>query len=164
MPINWQGVVAEHAEEELTKALNEYADERMSGETSETRSFDQYGWVSPMLAVASASRALAGTDLQHHHRFLSEAEEVRFAFVQGLNRLHATQLLYEDDISRSYDHDAERRARVSAENWQLLDEFRFEPAALSARVTTAQPSLLMLAVWLFGLLGGLALTGRALKP
>jgi methyl-accepting chemotaxis protein len=34
----------------------------------------QHGWFTPVLALADASRAVAGTDLRHHHRFLSAAK------------------------------------------------------------------------------------------
>jgi ABC-2 type transport system permease protein len=100
------------------------------------------------VAFASASRALAGTDLETHHKFLREAETLRFGFVQALNRVHAEQLVYADDIARSRDADAERRTRVDPAAWRVLDEFRFRTADLPTRLRTAAPSLVMLLCWM----------------
>ena len=164
LPVNLRGVVALYSEEKLTDTLNAYARTRMAGEARQVRRLQQYGWLSPALAVASASRAVSATDLDHYHRFLNEAEALRYAFVQALNDVHAKQLAYTDDINRSSDADAERRTRVSAENWQVLDEFRFEPAGLTERIHNAGPSLLMLIAWLGALLGSLLWAGRSLRP
>jgi ABC-2 type transport system permease protein len=100
------------------------------------------------VAFASASRTLAGTDLETHHRFLRESEALRFGFVQALNRVHAEELDYADDIRRSQDADAERRTRVDPAFWQVLDEFRFTPRPAAERRVAATPSLWMLLLWL----------------
>ena len=164
LPINFRGIVAQYAEEKLTETLNRYARERMANEARQVDRLERYGWLSPTVAIASASRALTGTDLEHYHRFLDEAEALRYAFVQSLNEAHATQLAYSDDINRSSDAEAERRTRVSADNWQVLDEFRFQPANLAERVANAGPALTMMFSWLGVLLAGLFWRGRSLAP
>jgi ABC-2 type transport system permease protein len=100
------------------------------------------------VAFASASRALSGTDLESHHRFLRESEAVRFNFVQALNRVHAEELDYADDIRRSQDADAERRTRVDPAFWQVLEDFRFTPRPAAERVDAAMIPLGMLLFWL----------------
>lgn len=92
-------------------------------------------------------------DLAHHHRFLQEAEALRYAFVQGLNRLHAEKLAYSDDVRRSGDALAEERTRVDATHWQLLDHFVFEPDAAGSRIAQARPQWLMLCLWCAVLVG-----------
>lgn len=164
LPVNIRGVVAEAAEASLTDVLNRYADERMAQEAAQARALAEFGWLSPTVAVAAASRALAGTDLVTHHRFLREAEALRFEFVQGLNRIHANQLAYVDDINRSRDADAERRTRVGADNWALLRAFRFVPAAPADRITSALSSWLMLAAWVAGVFLASAFVTRRLTP
>ena len=164
LPVNLRGIVAQYAEEKLTETLNSYAQARMADEARQVRRLERYGWLSPALAVASASRAISATDLYHHHRFLDEAEALRYGFVQALNDVHATQLAYSDDINRSSDAGAERRTRVSAENWRVLDKFRFEPANLTDRIENAKPALSMLLSWLVALIVGLYCAGRSLKP
>jgi ABC-2 type transport system permease protein len=148
LPVNLRGVVAQYAEEKLTRVLVEHAEARMAEERAQAQAAQRFGWLSPAVAFASASRALAGTDLESHHRFLRESEALRFGFVQALNRVHAEELDYADDIRRSQDADAERRTRVDPAFWQVLDEFRFTPRPAAERRVAATPSLWMLLLWL----------------
>ena len=162
LPVNWRGVVAEHSEAELTEMMNRYAEQRMDLEVKQADAIRQFGWLSPYLAIGAASRSLAGADLATHHRFLREAEQLRFDFVQGLNRAHAEQLTYQDDINRSRDAASERRTRISPENWRVLEEFEFRPAAASTRIRRAAPSIAMLALWLIAGLVAASLSARRL--
>ena len=156
LPVNFRGIVAEIAEEGLTEVFNKYAEERMAREADQARFAAAFGWLSPVVAVSAGSRALSGTDLATHHRFLREAETVRFDFVQGLNRVHIEQLAYSDDIRRNIDREASQRTRMSSENWKVLDEFSFEPDATGDRLARAGMPITMLIVWLLVLiLGGL---------
>ncbi len=164
LPVNLRGVVAQVAEERLTQALNRHAQAQMDGEARQAALLQRYGWFTPLLAVADASRAIAGTDLAHHHRFLREAEQLRYRFVQGLNRVHAEELRYADDIRRSRDAEAERRTRVDASHWRVLDSFSFKPADASTRLAHSAPSVGMLAVWLGLLCASLGWVGARLKP
>jgi ABC-2 type transport system permease protein len=164
LPVNLRGIVAQVGEQRLTETLNRYARAQMAAETRQAAVLASHGWITPLLAVAEASRALAGTDLAHHHRFLQEAEALRYAFVQGLNKVHAEKLAYSDDVRRSGDASAEERTRVDASNWQLLDRFRFEPDAASSRIAQAGPQWLMLGLWCSLLLGAGLWAGGRLKP
>ena len=137
LPINWRGLVAEASEAELTEVMNEYAERRMELEVRQSRHANSFGWLSPVLAVSAASRNLAGVDLETHHRFLREAEAIRYDFVQGLNRSHIEELSYDDDINRNQNAEASLRARIAPENWAVLDEFRFEPGAPEERFGAA---------------------------
>ncbi|MEM9054974.1 MAG: DUF3526 domain-containing protein [Pseudomonadota bacterium] len=164
LPINFRGVVAQTSEAELTDLMNEYADRRMGVESSQSSHVNQYGWVSPVIAISAASRYLSGTDLVTHHRFLREAEAVRFDFVQGLNQSHIDVLSYTDDINRGQSVEAALRARISSDNWQVLDEFVFTPAAPSERTASAMSQAIMLGVWLIALLAFGNTVCMRLKP
>jgi ABC-2 type transport system permease protein len=164
LPVNLRGVVAAYGERKLTETLNAHARRQMAAEERQAARLARHGWFTPVLALADASRAVAGTDLRHHHRFLQEAEALRYAFVQGLNRVHAEQLAYADDIRRSSDAEAERRTRVDAANWQLLQRFRFEPDAAGDRIARARPQGLMLLLWCGVLGAAVAWAGGRLKP
>jgi ABC-2 type transport system permease protein len=164
LPVNLRGIVSQVAEQKLTETLNTYARAQMAAETRQAAVLAGHGWLTPMLAVAEASRALAGTDLAHHHRFLQEAEALRYAFVQGLNKVHAEKLPYAVDIRRSVDEEASRRTRMDASNWQLLDRFDFEPAAASKRIAQAGPQWLMLCTWFAVFIGAAFWTGGRIKP
>ena len=164
LPVNFRGVVAEVNEADLTEVMNRYAEERMALEARQARFAEAFGWLSPVVAVSAGSRALSGADLATHHRFLREAEQVRFDFVQGLNRVHAEQLDYTIDINRSIDTASERRTRMSAENWNVLDEFGFEAAPAGERLTRAAPALTMLLAWFLVLTVGLVFASRRIRP
>ena len=164
LPVNLRGVVAQFGEQKLTETLNRYARAQAAAETRQAAVLANQGWFTPFLAVAEASRAVVGTDLAHHHRFLQEAEALRYAFVQGLNKVHAEKLAYSDDVRRSGDASAEERTRVDATNWQLLDRFRFEPDAAGSRIARAGPQWLMLCAWCVILVGTGFWAGGRLKP
>ena len=164
LPVNFRGVVAEASEAELTQVMNEYAERRMELEVRQSRHANGFGWISPVLAVSAASRNLAGVDLETHHRFLREAEAVRYGFIQGLNKSHIEELSYTDDINRNQGDEASLRARISPENWAVLGEFRFEPAAAGERLGAASSPLLMLGSWLAALAAASAFAGRRLQP
>ena len=164
LPVNFRGVVAQASEAELTEVMNEYAEQRMTIETRQSRHVARYGWLSPMLAMSSTSRFLSGTDLATHHRFLREAEAVRYDFVQGLNKSHIERLSYIDDINRGQSKEASQRARISAENWAVLDEFEFRPATQEERLNAAAGPFGALGIWFVGLLLAGMLTTARLKP
>jgi ABC-2 type transport system permease protein len=164
LPINWRGVVAGAGEAKLTALLNDYAEKRMQAEAAQSRIVTWFGLASPTLAVGAASRTLAGTDLATHHRFLRESEALRFDFVQGLNNLHATALTYADDAARSSDPEAERRTRVNAASWRLLDSFRFAPDPAAVRAARAALPLALMLGWLLALGGVIVAGARKLRP
>ena len=164
LPVNFRGIVASKSEEELTETLNAYAEKRMERERAQAAHLSAYGWMSPYLAIGGASRNLAGTDLDTHHRFLREAETVRFDFVQGLNEAHIGKLSYIDDINRNNGEEGNRRARIDAANWQVLNDFTFTPDPASDRLRRAMSKLLALALWFLGLLSMGLLAARRLTP
>lgn len=164
LPVNYRGVVAGYSEAKLTALLRQFAENRMQLEAQQSGVFAGFGLVSPTLAVGAASRALAGTDLATHHRFLREAETVRFGFVQALNEMHATQLSYADDARRSVDPEAEQRTRVNASAWRVLDQFRFTPDPALARIGRAALPLGLLVGWLVLLAALASIAARRLQP
>lgn len=164
LEVNIRGIVAQKAEKDLTDVLNTFAYKRMDGELRQVAMIADHGWFTPMLAVASASRAISGTDLVHYHLFLRQAESLRFEFVQGLNKVHAEQLSYTDDINRNRDEESWQKVLMDSSNWQVLNEFHFETASTSARLSSAGMSILMLIIWM-GVLSGILLgIGGRLKP
>ena len=163
LPINFRGVVAQTSEAQLTEVLNRFAEERMREELDQARIARRFGWLSPAIALRTASMTLAGTHLETHHRFLREAEQVRFAFVQGLNKVHAQNLAYQTDINRYKNKAAADRARVDAENWQLLlNHFTFKPDTAYARLQHSALAFIQLFSWLLLLVYLIRLSLRAL--
>jgi ABC-2 type transport system permease protein len=132
LPINFRGAVAQYSEEKLTKVLNKFAEQRMQEELYQAQIARQFGWLTPTTAIRSFSMIIAGTSLETHHRFLREAEILRFDFVQSLNKVHQDTLNYQADINRHKDNKA---ARVNAENWQVLSLFSFKPDTATTRLS-----------------------------
>lgn len=163
LPINWRGVVASYSEAELTQLLNDYAEKRMGLEADQSHMFGLFGIASPTIAISSASRTLAGTDLATHHRFMRESEALRFDFVQSLNAIHADELDYAADMNRNANAEASRRARVNSDAWQVLDEFRFAPDSADIRVSRAGLSLGVLLAWLFAAIGIVYFAARKVR-
>jgi len=164
LPINFRGVVSEVAEAGLTEVMNRYAEQRMALEASQARLAASFGWLSPVVAVSAGSRALSGTDLATHHRFLREAEAVRIDFVQSLNRAHAEQVAHGDDINRSVDFESEQRTRISARNWDALDAFSFQPARANERLARAGMPMAMLFAWVLTLTAAGIRAARKMRP
>lgn len=148
LPVNIRGLVSYEGEARTTEVLNAFADEQMATERAQSSIAARFGLLSPTVALRRLSMIVAGTDLENHHRFLRAAEAHRFEFVQSLNKLHIEQLSYRDDIRRSDDEASNRRARVSADNWALMPEFEFQPAAAGERARRAMPSMAIILLWL----------------
>ena len=164
LPINFRGVVFEMAEADLTEVMNRYAERRMAREAGGARAAASFGWLSPFVAVSAGSRALTGTDLATHHRFLRAAEAVRIDFVQTLNRAHAEQVAHGDDINRSVDFASEQRTRISARNWSALDGFSFQPTRAGERLARAGTPMAMLFAWVLMLTAAGIRAARKMRP
>ena len=136
----------------------------MHGERRQSRMLKTLSIISPFVAIDNVSRSLAGTDLSTHHRFLREAEAIRYDFVQGLNAVHVTELAYSDDIKRSSDAASEKRTRISADNWSVLDDFRFMPDPAQKRLLRSSFPLMSLILWFLLLAGASVIKSRRLTP
>ena len=164
LPMNFRGVVSEYNEGKVTELLNEYAEARMQTESAQNALLLKYGWIAPILPLMEASRVLSGSDIANHHAFLRKAEETRFEFVQGLNRLHAQKLSLADDLQRSSDPEAEQRTRLGAEHWSVLERFEFRPMPYELRIGSAWSSISILLSWLLILMIAIGFAGRRLSP
>jgi len=162
LPVNFRGLVASESEAKLTSVLNKFAEQRMQAELKQTKVSRYFGWVSPMVAIRSLSMIVVGTSIETHHRFLRETEQLRFDFVQGLNKVHVEKLSYQDDMNRNADTAATQKARVSAQNWQILQDFTFNVDSSKARAQRSIPAFLQLLLWIAVLLGGIKFVGRRL--
>jgi ABC-2 type transport system permease protein len=162
LPINFRGLVASESEAKLTNVLNKFAEQRMQAELKQTKVSRYFGWVSPMVAIRSLSMIVVGTSIETHHRFLHETEQLRFDFVQGLNKVHVEKLSYQDDMNRNASTEATKQARVSAQNWQVLQNFTFNVDNAQVRAQRSIPAFLQLFIWIAVLLGGIKFVGKRL--
>ncbi|MDN3383719.1 DUF3526 domain-containing protein [Pseudoalteromonas sp. APC 3358] len=162
LPVNFRGLVASESEAKLTNVLNKFAQQRMQAELKQTKVSRYFGWVSPMVAIRSLSMIVVGTSIETHHRFLRETEQLRFDFVQGLNKVHVEKLSYQDDMNRNASTEATKQARVSAQNWQVLQNFTFNVDTAQVRAQRSIPAFLQLFLWIAVLLGGIKFVGKRL--
>ena len=163
LPINFRGAVASASEAELTSVLNQFAEERMQQELQQTLVARLFGWISPKVAIRSLSMINAGTSVETHHRFIRETEELRFRFVQSLNKAHMEKLSYQDDVNRNKDEEARKKASVSSTNWQMIQGFRFNPADATTRFIRSADAYAQLTLWIVFLLLFIGYTGRRVQ-
>jgi ABC-2 type transport system permease protein len=162
LPVNFRGLVASESEAKQAKVLNQFAEQRMQAELKQTQVSRYFGWVSPMVAIRSLSMIVVGTSIETHHRFLRETEQLRFDFVQGLNKVHIEVLDYQDDMNRNANAAATKKARVSAKNWQVLQDFNFNVDSADVRAQRSVPAFLQLLLWIVVLVGGIKFVGKRL--
>ena len=113
-----------------------------------------------MIAIQNASMKLAGTDLENYQRFMREAENVRFDFVQSLNTLHAEGMTLEQDVNKYQNAETKKAATVSADNWQILEDFHFTPLPARERFTNSLMAIGQMLIALALLLGMTVVVGR----
>lgn len=162
LPFNYRGAVSAEGERLTSQLFRDYAAEAARIQRAQQAQVLALGWASPAIAVRRASMLGAATDLDTHLAFLERAEAYRFDMVQRLNRLHAEKVSAEDDAARSRDLAAERRTRVTAENWRAIPDFRFDAPAPAARAAGMGAALLILALWLGAALAAAAFAARRL--
>ncbi len=160
LPINFRGAVASASEEELSKVLNRFAEQRMEQELQQTEIARHFGWLSPKVAIKALSMLSAGTSIETHHRFLRETEALRLDFVQSLNKAHIEKLSYIDDINRNNGEEGWANARISAENWKMIEGFVFNIDEPATRLSRASIGFLQLLFWAMILLVLINKAGR----
>lgn len=160
LPINFRGLVASTSEAELTEVLTQFSEQRMQQELQQTQIARNFGWLSPKVAIQALSMITAGTSIETHHRFIRETEELRFSFVQSLNKVQMEQLSYLDDINRNNGEEAWKKARVSATNWQMIKGFNFTVDDATTRLSRSTHAFFQLLLWTAILLVLIRFAGR----
>jgi ABC-2 type transport system permease protein len=163
LPVNFRGLIASKSEAQQAQVLNKFAEQRMQAELKQTQVARNFGWVSPMVAIKSLSMVVVGTSIETHHRFLREAEQLRFNFVQALNKVHIEKLSYQDDMNRNNNSAATQKARVSADNWQILEDFNFVIDSAWVRIKRSAPEFMQLFLWVLMLIGAIRQVGKRLQ-
>ncbi|MGF7155882.1 ABC transporter permease [Novosphingobium gossypii] len=146
LPVNYKGLLAVEGERITSALFDRYSGESYAAQGRQNAIVAGLGAISPAIALRSLSMAAAGTDFAAHRGFLEQAEAYRFALVQRLNTLQADGVSYADDTAD--DADADRRKRVSGQNWEAMPDFAYrapDGATLAAR---ALPGLGVVLGWL----------------
>jgi ABC-2 type transport system permease protein len=155
LPVNYRGLLAVESEKLTSRLFDDYAARQFSAQKAQTQQTDFAGLFSPAIALRRLSMAIAGTDLEGHRRFLSQAEAYRFEIIQQLNALQANAITYADDGNRNGDPEAARRVRIDPRNWQSVPDFEYRAASTAEKLKAAVPGFAILLIWLVALLFGL---------
>ncbi|WP_374943713.1 ABC transporter permease [Sphingomonas sp.] len=146
LPVNYNGLLGMEGERLTTSLFDRYTGKSYAAQGRQNDLVVAAGVFSPAIALRSLSMAAAGTDFAGHRRFLDQAEAYRYALVQMLNRMQAEAVGYADDTAE--DAGADRRKRVSAENWKAMPQFRFVGPTGAELARCALPGLGVLLAWL----------------
>ncbi|HEV7290543.1 DUF3526 domain-containing protein [Sphingomonas sp.] len=160
LPVNYKGLLALEGEKLTSSLFDHYAAQSYGAQEKQNVLVATIGVASPAIALRSLSMAAAGTDFAGHRRFLEQAEAYRYALVQKLNALQASDVSYADDTAT--DLAANTRKRVDAANWEKMPDFAYRGPSAQALATGALPGLAILIAWLAVALALLALATRRL--
>ncbi|MBK7876281.1 MAG: DUF3526 domain-containing protein [Planctomycetes bacterium] len=136
LPFNFQGHVMLESERMAGEVFDHHFGTLWDRIEEQDRAVTLAGVVSPLLALRSASMALAGTDFAHHRHFSTAAEQHRREFVRVLN----------EDLKRNAkpgDHGYVAGRAL----WESLPEFRLAAFPVERAVERAGLGLALLAGW-----------------
>ncbi len=151
LPFNFQGLAMLESERMADEVFDEHYGRLWDRLEAQDRAVTWTGLVAPLLAIRSASMALAGTDFTHHRRFSVAAENHRRAFVRVLN---------ENMMSSHGGH----HAVAGRELWEKLPAFTYDPPLADAGLAAAKPGLIVLILWAVGAWAALCWAAPRLNP
>jgi ABC-2 type transport system permease protein len=139
LPIDWRGISLQEEEERNHPIFDRHFGALFDVYRAQDVVLQSAGLIAPLLAVQSLSHALAGTDFEHHRRFVVAAEAQR-RVVQKLMNAEVTL------------HDREDRPNhlSGVELWSRVPEFRYSGPTLTEIVPRYLRALFALAVWVLG--------------
>ncbi|MDP3088375.1 MAG: DUF3526 domain-containing protein [Methylotenera sp.] len=108
LPFNYNGLLMQEGERLTTHVYQEQQTKHTLQVIKQAEFIDQWVWLSPALALQIITFATSGNDLNHHLRFIGDAENRRYATIQYLNHLHMHEIKHDDD----------KNQRLSVKRWQ----------------------------------------------
>lgn len=120
LPVNWNGLVMAQGEKITSEIYHMYMENVHA--TFDTQQGVHYalGYLSPTLVASQLSALLSRNDQASMQHFADAAENFRFELIQSLNGLHT------HEIEQAHDRDQ----KISAEVWQEMTLFDYNPPAL----------------------------------
>jgi ABC-2 type transport system permease protein len=153
LPQNYGGLLMLEGERMTSEAHAREAQRVDTVHAAQNSIVSAFGWIAPPIAAAIASRALSGTDADHHRHFVAAGESRRYALVQALNQLHAEKIAYRDD----------RAQRLRADHWTRIPRAPYAPPPLAFAWPRTVPALAALLLWLCLVAAALLVCGRRLE-
>lgn len=161
LPVNYNGVVMTEGERITSEAYAANAAALLDTQRRQSRIVEWAGFVSPFVAMRTLSMALAGSDMAHAAEFERQAESYRYDLIQRLNALHTTEVPHARDryLGAGADN-VPSRQRISADHWDELPLFAYEPTTARWALDRQRFGLASLAWWCLVALGVMAGLGR----
>ncbi len=150
LPFNFYGLAMLESERLASEVFDHHFGKLWDRIEEQDRAVALGGVAAPLLALRSASMALAGTDFTHHRHFAVAAEAHRREFVRVLN---------EDLMNNARPGDHGYVAGRAL--WEQLPEFKLAPLSAERALERAKLGLAILAAWVVATLVALvAASGR----
>lgn len=150
LPFQFQGLVMLESERLANEVYDHHFGALWARIAAQDRSLTWAGLAAPLLALRSASMALAGTDFTHHRDFAQAAEEHRRKLVKVLN----------EELMRQQDP----HAPAGRELWERLPDFAHSLRSFPEALRTAATGLALLGLWSAAVWGALLVLAPRLNP
>ena len=86
LPVNWAGISLQRGEKHGDRLFDEHYGRVFDAMRRQSAAAALAGWLSPSVAVAGLSSAVAGSDVQHHIQFINGAEQQRRTIQRVMNQ------------------------------------------------------------------------------
>ncbi len=146
LPVNPEGLALIRGEEADTAVYERQYGRLTSIHERQARVFQWGAVAAPLLAVQSASMALAGTDYAHHRDFLNAAETYRTAYVRTLNDAVVAQ----SDLSQTW------AFQSGHDLWEEVPPFAYSLPDTAWALRGVNVALALLAAWVLAAACGAA--------
>jgi ABC-2 type transport system permease protein len=135
-PSNPEVIALIETETDQTALYDEQFDRLFDIYDRQTSTYERLSALAPSLAIQMISMSVAGTDYDHHRRFMDATDRYRQQFVQTLN---AELSAYQEVDTFEY-----TRGR---ELWERIPDFDYAPPELGAVLAERRQSVASLFVW-----------------
>ncbi|MGH8650766.1 MAG: DUF3526 domain-containing protein [Gammaproteobacteria bacterium] len=153
LPVNWRGILLQQGEEANYPIFDKHYNRLFEGIRGQDGMYQWGAMSAPLLALQSLSMGLAGSDSEHHRRFVVAAEEHRRVIQKTVN----------DELSLHPEKDW-GDYQAGPDLWARVPAFHYEPPPLSSLLWHYVPAAFLLSAW-FLVAAWLALrAGRDLRP
>jgi len=153
LPVNWRGIFLQQGEEVNYPIFDKHYSRLFDGIRGQDRVYQWGAVAAPLLALQSVSMGLAGSDFEHHRRFVAAGEEHRRVIQKTLN----------DELSLHAEKDW-GDYQAGPDLWARVPAFDYQPPPFNGLLQHYVPAALLLSAW-FLMAAWLAVrTGRDLRP
>jgi ABC-2 type transport system permease protein len=136
LPIDWRGINLQEEEERTSAIFQRHFDGLLATYRAQNRLLQAAGIVVPSLAVQALSQAAAGTDIEHHQRFVNDAEAHR----REIQRLMNADVTAHDREGTDY--------RANPQLWRTVPPFSPTVVSLASTLPSISTALAALVGWL----------------